>query len=715
MKRVRLLLFSVLSLFAVSCFQKLPQEVEVTSVSLSQPNAEMLEGETVQLIATVLPSDATDKTVTWASSKQSVATVSTSGLVTAVSVGESTITASAGGKSATCHVTVSKKKVEVTSVSLDKTALTLEEGQSTTLIASVSPSNATDQTVAWSSSIPSVATVSDAGVVTAVSEGEAAITATAGGKSATCVVTVVKKTIEVTSVSLDRTTLSMEIGQTTMLVATVSPADATDKTVKWTSSSPSVASVDDNGVVSALQEGSTAITASAGGKSAVCLVTVAKKVVPVSSVTLDRTSVTLEIGASTTLVATVSPADATDKTVSWTNSDDSVISLDGNGKITALKEGTATVTAIAGDKSASCAVTVAKSVIPVTSITLDQTSLTLQKGESTKLTATVSPSDATDKTVSWSSSDMTVVKVDQDGTVHALKGGTATVYAKAGEQSATCRVTVVSPVTGVTLDRESLTLVVGETTTLVATVHPDDATEKTVTWTSSDSSVASVDGSGKVTALKKGSATVTATAGGKSATCTVTVNNVPFAISPTEVVLPGSGGRFEVTVTCSSSYHINSTPDWVVEKTVDGKKHTFEVAVNPESESRSGVVVFCDDEGTCLPCKVTQAAGGNFAISPVSVEMDAGGGEFVVTVACSTGYHINSQPAWISEVTSPSQVQEHVFKVSANSSEDDRSGVIVFCDDKGTCLPCTVKQKGREPDSAGGGNEDVSDGDPVKW
>lgn len=270
-------------------------------------------------------------------------------------------------------------------------------------------------------------------------------------------------------------------------------------------------------------------------------------------------------------------------------------------------------------------------------------------------------------------------------------------------------------VTSVSLSQSNVEMLVGETVQLAATVLPSDAADKTVTWASSIASVATVSDAGVVTAVSEGETSITATAGGKSAACRVAVKRVPFAISPTEVLLPGSGGRFEVTVTCPGSYHINSAPDWVVEKTVNGKTHVFEVAAHAVSESRSGVIVFCEAEGTCLPCKVTQAAGGAFAISPTSVEMDAYGGEFVVKVACSTGYHINSQPAWISEVTSPSQVQEHVFKVAANSSEDERSGVIVFCDDKGTCLPCTVKQKGGEPDTAGGGNEDVSDGDPVKW
>ena len=709
-------IFSLLSLGLLLLACDPPEvEVAVSSVSLSQATAEMLVGETIRLSATVLPADATDKAVTWASSKTSVATVSNSGDVTAVSDGETTITASAGGKSATCKVTVSKKTVQVESVTLSQSTAEMLEGESIQLTATVLPADAVDKTVTWASSKQSVATVSSSGEVKAVSEGEATITASAGGKTATCKVTVFRKTVDVTSVTLDRTSVNMEIGQTTMLVATVYPADATDKTVKWTTSDKSVATVNEYGMVTAVSEGSAVISASAGKESANCLVSVSKKIIPVTSVTLDRTSVTLEIGQSTTLVAYVQPDDATDKTVSWTNSDDTVISLDANGRITALKEGTATVAAIAGDKSASCAVTVSKSIVPVTSVTLDKSSLSLEKGQSVKLVATVTPSDATDRTVTWNSSDFSVANVDQEGNVLAMKSGSATITAKAGEKTATCRVTVVTPVTGVLLDRSSLSMEVGQSETLVATILPDDATVQSVSWTSSDNTVAKVSSSGEVTALKKGSATITASADGKSATCSVTVRNVPFGISPDGVLLPGAGGSFEVKVTCTGVYHIESRPDWVTEKSISGNVHTFTVASNPDPVERTGAVVICDDEGTCLSCQVRQAPGGTIAINPCTVEVNAAGGTFTVRVACSIGYHINSMPSWIEDITEPSMVQEHVFKVAQNPSEAERSGVIVFCDDQGICLPCSVKQKGREPDSVGGGNEDLPDGDPVKW
>lgn len=166
-------------------------EIPVASISISQATAEMVIGETAQLRATITPSNATDKTIIWASSKQSVATIDQNGLVTAVSEGESTITVSAGGKNATCLVTVSSPIVPVSSIELDKNLVIMQVGTEVNLIATVLPSNATDNTVSWSSSDNAIATV-DNGTVKGVSSGEAIITARAGEQSATCKVTVEK-------------------------------------------------------------------------------------------------------------------------------------------------------------------------------------------------------------------------------------------------------------------------------------------------------------------------------------------------------------------------------------------------------------------------------------------------------------------------------------------------------------------------------------------
>lgn len=329
----------------------------------------------------------------------------------------------------------------------------------------------------------------------------------------------------VSSVSLNKTSVTLTEGESEVLNATVKPDNATDKTVTWSSSDASVAKVE-NGKVTAVKAGTATISAKAGDKSAICTVTVNKKVVAVTSVTLNKTEVTLTEGESETLTATVKPDDASDKTVTWTSSDTSIATVDGNGKVTAVKAGTATITAKAGDKSATCTVTVNKKVVAVTSVTLNKTELTLTEGESETLTATVKPDDATDKTVTWSSSDASIATVDGNGKVTAVKAGSATITAKAGDKSATCTVTVnkkVVAVTSVTLNKTELTLTEGEAETLTATVKPDDATDKTVTWTTSDASIATVDASGKVTAVKAGTATITARAGDQSATCMVTV------------------------------------------------------------------------------------------------------------------------------------------------------------------------------------------------
>lgn len=419
--------------------------------------------------------------------------------------------------------------VPVSSVTISRPSAELVIGETVQITATVIPSDATDKNILWSSANPSVATVSNGGLVTAVAEGSTEITASAGGKKASCKVTVSKKVVEVSSVELSKTELSLAKGASETLIATVNPADATNKTIIWDSRDASVASVDGDGKVTALAGGTTVITAMASGKVASCTVTVS---VPVESLSLDQTSVTLAENESITLTATVGPADATDKTVTWSSSNPAIATVE-DGKVTAIKEGSATITAKAGEKSATCQVTVKKSAIPVESISLDQTSLSLISGESERLTATVKPDNATDKTVTWSSSNTSVVDVDQRGEVRAYEAGTAVITAKAGDKSATCTVTVTVPVDRITLDRAAVSLKVGESVKLTATIKPADATDKTITWSSSNPAVAKVE-NGTVTAISEGSAVITAKAGEKSATCSVTVKNPDEPDEPDE-------------------------------------------------------------------------------------------------------------------------------------------------------------------------------------
>ena len=408
--------------------------------------------------------------------------------------------------------TEKETQVEVSSVSLNTATIEMIEGETFSLVATVLPKDAEYDGVMWASSNASVASV-NSGTVTAVKEGTATITASAGGKSSTCTVKVSAKVVTVTSITLDKTSLSMQVGETETITATVNPDNATDKSVTWGSSDVSVATVAD-GRVTAKKSGEATITAKSGSCIAECKVTIT---VSTETVTLDKTTLSLAVGESVQLTATVKPDDATDKNVSWTSSDESVVKVD-NGKVSALKFGKATITAKCGGKAAECAVTV---TVPTGSVTLDKTTLSLAVGESVQLTATVKPDDATDKNVSWTSSDESIAKVD-NGKVTAIRAGKATITAKCGGKTAECAVTVTVPTGSVTLDKTTLSLAVGETAQLTATVNPDDATDKNVAWASSDESVAKV-ANGMVTAVKAGNATVSAQCGGKTAKCIVTV------------------------------------------------------------------------------------------------------------------------------------------------------------------------------------------------
>ncbi|WP_302382901.1 Ig-like domain-containing protein [Anaerotignum lactatifermentans] len=325
-------------------------------------------------------------------------------------------------------------KIGVTSVTLDKTDLTLDVNGTANLTATVKPDDATTKTVTWKSDNEGVAIVDNNGNVTAKAAGTATITATVDGKSASCKVTVNgQTTVPVASVELNQTTLELIAGKEATLTATVKPDDATNKTVTWSSNNETVATVDNNGKVTAKAAGEAIITAKVGDKQATCNVKVTAADVAVESVTLNQSSLELIAGKEATLTATVKPDNATNRTVAWESNATNVATVDNNGKVTAKAEGTAIITAKAGDKTATCTVTVTKADVKVTQITISGKN-TLNVNDVATLTADVQPGDATNKTVVWTSENPDVVKVE-NGKVTALMPGQAVIKATAQDGS----------------------------------------------------------------------------------------------------------------------------------------------------------------------------------------------------------------------------------------------------------------------------------------
>ena len=682
--------------------------IPVSSVELDKHTLTLVEGDEAGLKAAVLPEDATDPAVTWTTSEVSVATVA-DGQVKALAPGRAVIKAQAGEQVDSCVVTVEKRFIPVTSVALNEHALTLVEGDETTLTATVKPDEATDPTVSWTTSDASVATV-DGGKVKTLKPGKVTITAQAGEKTDACVITVDKRFIPVTSVSLNEHTLTLVEGDETTLSATVKPDDATEPSVSWSTSDASVATVD-GGKVKTLKPGKVTITAKAGEKSDSCEITVEKRFIPVTSVTLNEHALTLVEGDETTLTATVKPDDVTEPAVTWSTSDASIATVDG-GKVKTLKPGKVTIKAQAGDKSDSCEITVEKRIIAVTSLTLNEHSLTLTEGDEVTLSATVKPDDATDKTVTWTTSDASVATVD-GGKVKTLKPGTVTISAKAEDQSDDCVITVekrIIPVVSVTLNEHSLTLTEGDETTLKATVKPDDATDKTVTWTTSDASVATVS-EGHVKTLTPGVVTIKAQAGDQSDACVITVEKkyVPvtsLSLNQTELTLLADN---EATLTAIIK------PDDATDRTVTWTSSNPSVAkvyAGWVTALQVGEATITASIGEfSATCKVTVEY--QFSISPLQVTVSGDGQEFTVKVKCPEAYQVESMPEWITQVSVSGKI--HRFKAVRNPARTERVGTIVFLDGKETRLSCQVTQGGYVTEIADGGNEQVGEGEEIDW
>lgn len=406
--------------------------------------------------------------------------------------------------------------------------LTMSKTESSVLTAAILPENATYKNLIWSSTDESIATVDLDGKVTAVAVGNVSITAFSadGSKSAQCRVNVNQP---IQSIAFDKSLIETYVGaEPFALTATVLPLEYTNKQLDWKSSKKSVATVDENGCVTAHSTGTATITATAcdgSGKSATCTVKVYAD--RVESISLSKAELTIYKGNSSALSVTILPSTA-NQAVLWSSSNESVVTVSQYGQVTAVDVGNAEITATAADGSmcAKCAVTVNQYA---TSLTLDQTTMDMTVGDDPiTLIATVLPSEFTDKSLTWTSSNTSVAGVDSNGTVRAVSSGTATITARTldgSSLSASCKVSVYCLVGSVSLDKTKLKLYEGRSSTLTATILPADATDKRVTWTSIDESVATVDQNGQVTAAGCGATTIIVKTvdGGYMASCSVEV------------------------------------------------------------------------------------------------------------------------------------------------------------------------------------------------
>ena len=536
-------------------------DVPVTGITLDQPEItiEVLK-DAKQLKATVEPANATNKDVVFSSSNTNVAVVSNTGLVTAINNGAATITVTSKENPsimAKCLVKVGAP-VLVTDVTVQPAELNLKTDGTYQLSVSVLPSNADERGVTFESSNTAVATVSASGLITAKGPGTATITVTAkdsSGKKATCTVTV---TQPVKGVTVSPSSVVIQKDNVQKLTASVVPENATNKKLIYKSSNETVAVVSNDGIITARSEGWATITVCSEENQAIygtCTVKVGLPVY-VTKITLDTTNVTMWAGATRQLGVSIEPANADIKTVTYGSSNPDVATVSSNGLITAKKKGTATITVTATDgsgKSASCAVIVKQ---PVTGIQITPNGFTLVKGDVKDLKANVSPADADNPDVIWTSSNTNIAAVSSKGQVTAVNEGSCVITATCKDNasiSASCTIVVGTPVASVALAPNRASMNTGETILITASVLPTNASNKGIIWSWESKDGASIIlTNGAVKAMKAGTVTVTAKAAdnnnnGAQATCIITISGDPIATptptpAPTVTATPGPTG-----------------------------------------------------------------------------------------------------------------------------------------------------------------------------
>lgn len=482
-----------------------------------------------------------------------------------------------------------------------KLNLDSEEASYEKLDVAVNPSNTANKGIIWTSSNENVATVDQDGTVRAVGMGRAVITATSQSDEN------VKKTCDViVSKGIEQPKLNVKL-----------TSDKQYVTVTWNAVENAKEYVLERSLVGGEKEQiytgtDTTFTDKNVDKKTYVYYLVAKAIdseelcdskesvsdeiivpVRVTGVEFSANEEDIDVGDTVDLTAIVTPDDATDKSLEWNSSDSSIVSVNEYGKIKALKEGSATITATSvDDPSLSASIKINAKVVPMAELTLDKISDACEPEAEIKLTATYAPGNTTYTDLKWETSDDKVATVDNEGKVIAVAPGTATITVSSVAQpeiKAEFVITVKHFVTGIKLNKETLTLTQGKSETLTATVLPENATDKEFKWISSDNSVASVDETGKVSALKPGTVVIAAITndGELVAECKVTVKapvkvNPPVKkVTPAKVVISKvKKGKKKATITWKKA--ANAYGYQIYMKTGKGKYKLVKTLTNPK-------------------------------------------------------------------------------------------------------------------------------------
>ena len=528
------------------------------------------EGETVE---TALRREGVydgDGEIEYVSSKPQIAEISADGVITGKKQGQTTVSASLvrGGKKVgraqmTVKVVKAVTKVTLNTAGLaifdseddtifsllneetDLKVLAVAAGANVTLTATCTPEDATNKAVTFTTSDAGVARVVNGKVLKGLQRGECDLIIASTQDPEITETYRVLVTQPVKKIQIDAPSKTVAAGSSLQLTASCQPDDASIKNVVWTSKTPAIASVDENGKVTGLKRGNASIVASAADGSKASANFQVAVTQPVTAVSLAESEIPVIVGRAVQVKASVLPADASDKAVDWETSDESIATVK-NGRVSGVRAGTCTLRCISRSNpevTAEATLIVCQQVTKIICTTPIE-ELKLLTGQSLQLQWEVQPEDATIKTLSFRSQHVKVLSVDDNGVVTAKARGTGTVIATAQDGSkrqGTVKVTVIQPVTGVSIQKPLYYVQRGWNGSIRAVVEPRNANNQKVYWSSEDESIVTMRSNGTSTgsAHGQGNGITTVSAytddGGFVATTRVRVGNFNAAVMVEEL------------------------------------------------------------------------------------------------------------------------------------------------------------------------------------
>lgn len=513
------------------------REDPITEIKTDVTTLNMVKGDIYEVTTTITPENPSDPTLTWSvlQDKTDIVTVDQNGVISAVGVGTATVMVegvSKTGKPAQAYIEVNVRD-RLQKIEFETKNAEVPVNGTIQLNVLFTPSEDVNKTLHFSSADEDYATVTDDGVVTGVKEGIVLITCWAEdlgqANPIQCIVTVTKEVIPATGFEISPTSKTVMVGASFNIVPTFTPEETSDKTVIYSSMNSKVAKVDSNGKVTGVAAGMTVITCTPVQNTGdiepkSCTVTV----VPAVKLKLSPSTREIAVGKTFQIKKIITPSTAS-AAATWKSSNSKIATVSSSGKVTGKKIGSCTITCTLTkyNVSATCRVKVAKLR---TTLKLNKKSIRMNVGSTYRLKKTVWTNNSKNPSVKFTSKNKKIASVGKTtGKIKAKRIGSTVITAKTTDSihaTAKCRVTVIRRVTSISLNKSYALCYVGRTIKLKATAKPKNASIKKVSWSSSNSKIARVSGSGKITGIAEGEVYITAKAkdgSNKRARCFVKV------------------------------------------------------------------------------------------------------------------------------------------------------------------------------------------------